>query len=127
MTEREIRQEIVNLRYRLWQCCWEIDCDTQCPYNKHGSDKCFAYAMEMGMKYEGFYNNNPDTEPIHETLIRVWDKGMKCYTDPKHSCDTCKWRQHYGADCYEQYWARELYRAGWRKKDDSQERHSTNQ
>jgi hypothetical protein len=124
MNERETRQEIVNLKHRLWQSCWKIDCDTQCPYKKHG-DMCFAYVMEMGMKYEGFYNNNPNGEPVHETLIRIWKHGMKCYTDSKRTCENCKWRQLYGADCYEQYWARELYRMGWRKKNDKEERLST--
>lgn len=117
MNEKKTRQEIVRLRHKFWQGCWTVEC-SECPYHKHG-DKCFAYIMELGMKVEGFYNNNPNAETIHETLIRVWDKGMKCYSDPKHDCNTCKWRQHYGGDCYEQYWARELYRAGWRKNDDT--------
>lgn len=119
MNERETRQDIVDMNAKVWQLCWNIECN-ECPYHKHG-ENCMAYVMELNMKLEGYYNNKPDAAPIHETIIKAWENSP-C---KGNECSVCRLDRYYGGDCFEHYWARELYRAGWRKKNDKKERLST--
>ena len=121
MNERETRQDIVNIHKILNSACDEkIKCK-DCPYQNVPNHNCMAYAVEDALVHSGYENNRATARPIHEIIINVWST-TKCFGV---CCESCKWKR-YGSDCLEQHWARDIYENGWRKKNDTEKRHSAN-